>query len=154
SGRRLRREATNVPTARTGRQTPGFDTPVPDMPVTPSLARFAGLAAATVAGVCAVGTWPTLALSGTDGVVAMAVAAGISLVGAVVGFLPSSMASASGRYEARVQAAMLGVALRMLATLTAVLAVVLSGAPVARVPFVAWIGVEYAAMLVLETLVV
>ena len=114
--------------------------------------RFAGTAAATLVALCAAGAYPTSRLSGADGLFAMGIAAGVSFVGAVLGFLPSALASS--RYESRVQAAMLGVVVRLFVTLAAVLTVMATGAAAARTPFVAWTGIDYAAMLVLETVVV
>ena len=114
--------------------------------------RFAGTAAATLVAICAAGAYPTSRLSGADGLVAMGIAGGVSFVGACLGFLPSALAPS--RYESRVQAAMLGIVVRLFVTLAAVLAVLASGAAAARTAFVAWIGIDYAAMLALETVVV
>ena len=119
--------------------------------MTLSLARFAGLAAATVAGVCAVGSWPTWALAGSGGLVSMAIAAGISFVGAIAGYLPSALASKS--LADRVQLAMTGVLARMLFTGAAVVLVLLAGLAPSRMPFVVWTAVDYFTLLALETTV-
>jgi hypothetical protein len=118
--------------------------------VTLSLARFAGLAAATVAVVCGLGIWPAWSAAGTDGVVSLIAAACVALVGAIVGYLP--FARAADRYEARVQAAMLGVLVRMLATVAIAFGV--AAFVPARMPFLIGVGAGYVALLALETFVV
>lgn len=119
------------------------------MSVTSTLLRFAGAAALSMAAVCAAGAWPTWKVAGADGLAGMGVAAGISFLGAVLGFLPT--AAAPARYESRIHAAMLGVGIRMLVTATVVFGVVWTGAAPARGAFLAWVGIGYATMLVLET---
>src|SRR5262245_58606094 len=120
-------------------------------PVTLSLARFAGLAAATVAGACAVGAWPTWALAGRDGLVSMGMAAGAAFVGALVGWLPVSRANANPDPQSRVHAVQIALAVRLFVTLIAVVALLLGRAVPHRVAFVVWAGVAYAALLLLET---
>jgi hypothetical protein len=120
--------------------------------VTFSIARFAGLAAATLAVVCGLAAWPTWATAGADGMTALALAAGLSWVGAVVGYLPTAMASE--RYEARMQAAMIGVILRLLVTLAAAFSVIATGAAASRMAFTVGVGIDYVALLALETFVV
>ena len=117
--------------------------------MTSSLLRFSGAAALALTALCAAGAWPTWSLAGTDGLVSMAMAAGLSWLGATLGFVPSAMASP--RYESRIQAAMLGMVLRIFATLAAVFVVLAGGLAPARVAFISWIGIGYAALLVLET---
>jgi hypothetical protein len=118
--------------------------------VTLSLPRFAGIATAALAAVCAAGAWPTWRVAGTDGLVALATAAGISLVGAVVGYLPSASV-VGGKPEARLQAAMLGIGVRLFMTLAGTFAVLALDALPARVPFAVWIGIDYATLLLVET---
>jgi hypothetical protein len=117
--------------------------------VTPALLRFAGAAAATLAALCAAGAWPTWKLAAEDGLVAMGVAAGLSLLGAVVGFLPSASAQ-SATYAARMSAATLGIAVRLFVTLVGVFVAlqVLPGS--ARWAFVAWVGIDYLTLVVVE----
>ena len=120
--------------------------------MTSSLLRFSGAAALALTVSCAVGAWPTWRMAGTDGLVAMGVAVGLSWIGAVLGFLPST--SGSARFESRVQAAMLGVVVRLFATLAAVFVVVAGDLVSARMAFAAWVAVGYLILLVLETIAV
>src|SRR5213595_2945493 len=71
--------------------------------VTPSLPRFAGTAAAIVAALCAAGAWPTHRAAGTEGLASMALAAGVSLVCAVVAYVPIAGAARAARLETRLQ---------------------------------------------------
>jgi hypothetical protein len=79
-------------------------------------------------------------------------AAATSFVAAIVGYLPSAFAK--DRTQARLQAAMLGVGARLLVTLVAVLVLLAGGVVAEQLTFVVWIGIDYALLLFLETLVV
>ena len=105
---------------------------------------------ACLVGVSALGAYPTWSASGADGFVAMAVAAGIALVGAVVGHLPT-LRTAGASPEARVQAALLGIMARLLLTGAAVFAFVRTDAVPGRLPFLLWAGIDYLTLLALET---
>lgn len=116
-----------------------------------SFPRFAATAAATLVALCAVGAWPTFRVAGGDGLASMGFAAGIAFLGALLGILPSAFSSP--RPESRIQAAMLGVGVRLLVTLGATFAVLATEAAPARSPFLLWTGLAYAALLVVETAV-
>src|SRR5262245_28192505 len=88
-----------------------------------ALLRFAGASFFTVAGVCAAAAYPVARAAGNDGLVSMAIAAGLTLVGAVAGAIPL-VAARDAAPDQRVQAAMIGLAVRMLATLAGVAIVV------------------------------
>jgi hypothetical protein len=118
--------------------------------VTLTLPRFAGIATAALAAVCAAGAWPTWRVAGTDGLVALATAAGISLVAAVVSYLPSASA-VGGKPQARLQAAMLGIGVRLFVMIAGTFAVLALDALPARMPFAIWMGIDYATLLLVET---
>ena len=84
----------------------------------------------------------------------MAVAAGASLVCALVAYVPIASAAHAARLETRLQAAMVAMLIRLFASLIVVFVVLQTGLAPAATPFVAWIGIDYAALLVLETRVV
>ena len=115
------------------------------------LLRFAAAATVAIAALAAAGAWPTHALAGLDGLVAMALAAGISLGGAVLGFLPTALAGRTATLERRANASMIGLGVRMLLTLVAVLVLLQVGAVAARSAFAVWVGADYLALLVLES---
>jgi hypothetical protein len=124
--------------------------------VTLSLARFAGSAAATVAAVCGLGAWPTIRLAGDDPVgalIAMGGAAGVALVGATLGFLPLTLSRAVESIEARAQAWMIGLGVRLFLTMGVLIGVWSADIPKKSV-FLVWTGVLYLALLVLELIVV
>jgi hypothetical protein len=104
-----------------------------------------------VVALAAVGAWPTHAWAGVEGLVALAWAAGIALVGAVLGSAVGAVAQVDGSFPARAQAALLGMAVRMFATLGGTLAVLLSRVVAARTAFAVWVAVLYLALLALET---
>src|SRR5262245_26730072 len=120
----------------------------------PSLSRFAGTAAAIVAVLCAAGAWPTHRAAGGDGLVSMAIAAGVTLACAIAGYVPAARSAHAARLESRLQAAMLGILVRLFATLAAVFAVLQTRSAPSATAFVIWIGLDYAALLVLETRIV
>lgn len=122
-------------------------------PSIPSLARFAGLAAATILVVCAVGAWPTHALSGSGGFVAMAIAAVLTFVGSVGGYLPILSRAASGSIEARAQAWMIGLGIRLFLTLGVLLAFWAAGFA-QREALLIWASALYVVLLAVETVVV
>lgn len=121
--------------------------------MTPTLTRFAGLAAATVAAVCGLGAWPTVALAGGGALVAMGAAALLAFVGALLGYLPLTRRAAAASVEARAQAWMIGLGVRLFATMAVLLALWSASIP-HRTAFLVWTGVLYAALLVLELVVV
>jgi len=123
-----------------------------DSPMSPSLPRFALVAAATVVAACAAGAWPTVRLAGTDALAGMAVAAGISFATALLGVLPVAM-TASAPLERRAQAFLAGLGIRLFVTLGVLLAVWVGDAPLKQV-IVVWTGVLYLLLLALEILVV
>ena len=115
-----------------------------------SFPRFLFAAGACLVGAAALGAYPTWVAAGEAGFVAMAVAAGIAILGAVVGHLPT-LRTASAPAEARVQAALLGIMARLLLTGAAVFAFVRTDAVPARLPFLLWVGIDYMTLLALET---
>lgn len=122
-------------------------------PTTPSLARFAGIAAATILVVCAAGAWPTYVLSGAGGFLGMGIAAALTWVGSVGGYLPILSRAASASIEARAQAWMIGLGIRLFLTLGVLLALWAVGFP-QREALLVWASVLYVALLAVETVVV
>ncbi len=120
--------------------------------MTPSLPRFACLATGVVVAACGVGAWPTVTQSGSAGVVGMAIAAGLSVAGAVAGYLPVA-AKAAAALETRAQAWMVGLGLRLFLTMGVLLALWSLGAAW-KTPFLVWTGILYALLLGLELVVV
>ena len=121
-----------------------------------SLLRFAAIASISLAAVCAVGAWPTMRWAGDAGIVSMALAAAVSLAGAIAGWLPMLRLSSPDADPAdRANAILAGLAVRLGVTLAGVLVVLVGGfAPGpsgARGPFLAWLGVDYAVLLIVET---
>jgi hypothetical protein len=117
-----------------------------------TLLRFAAVASLTVAALCAVGTWPTLRLAGEDGLLAMGLAAGVSLAGALAGWIPlARLSSPAADPTDRANAVLAGLAVRLAVTLGGVLVVLLSDAVAQRGAFLVWLGVDYFALLLVET---
>jgi hypothetical protein len=119
--------------------------------VTPTLARFSGLAAASMAAVCVVGAWPTVSMGGSGALGALAAAAGLALVGAILGYAPVA-ARAAAPVEARAQAWLVGLGIRMFLTLAVLFAAWVLEVP-HRVAFLAWTCGLYLVLLTLETVV-
>jgi hypothetical protein len=115
--------------------------------------RFAGAATLTLVAIAAAGAWPTHAWAGPAGLAALGWAAGIALAGALLGFAVGAAASGDGSFEARAQAALIALGVRMFATLAGTLAVLVGGVVAARTPFAVWVAVFYLALLALETAV-
>ncbi len=115
-----------------------------------SFARFLGTAVACVAGACALGFYPTWSAAGGDGLVAMAAAAAIGLFGAAAGYVPQ-VKTAGSPIETRVNAALIGLGIRLLLTLAVVFTVVQVDILAARFAFLIWAGVHYMVLLAVET---
>jgi hypothetical protein len=115
------------------------------------LLRFTGAAAATLAAVCAAGAIPTSNWGGSDAVASMAIAAGACLVGAVAGWWPLARVSGDARPERRVPAVLMALGLRMGVTLTVVAVLLASRVAPSKAAFLAWVGIDYAALLALES---
>ena len=122
-------------------------------PSSPSLARFAGIAAATSLVACAAGAWPTYALDGTTGLIGMGVGAVLTLVGAIGGYLPLVSRAAASSVEARAQAWMMGLGIRLFLTM-GVLFGLWSAEVFFRSSLMVWTGILYFVLLMIETLVV
>jgi hypothetical protein len=120
--------------------------------MTPSFPRFALLAAATVVAACALGAWPTVRIAGDGALAGTAIAAGIALVSALVGYLPVAR-TAAAPLERRAQAFLAGLGLRLFLTLGVLLAVWVGEVPHKKV-ILLWTGVLYLALLFLEIVVV
>jgi hypothetical protein len=117
-----------------------------------TLLRFAALASLTLAVLCAVGAWPTLRLVGGDGLVSMGLAAGVSLLGAIAGWLPlTRVSSATADPADRANAVLAGLAIRLAVTLAGVLVVLLGRLVAERGTFLAWMGIDYGVLLIVET---
>ena len=117
--------------------------------MTASLPRFAIKTGLVLAGVCALGIFPVERWASAQGVVAWSVAFAVVFVGAILGALPAATAFGSTSLEARAQAWLIGLGLRLLFLLGACLAVWLSRA-VLPSPFLAGTGIGYAIVLALE----
>jgi threonine/homoserine/homoserine lactone efflux protein len=121
--------------------------------LTLSLLRFSGLAAITVAGACLVGFLPTREAAGTEGLVAMGVASGIVWLASLVGYLPLDRAASQRAPAAvRAQATLLGLGIRLFVALAGAAYVILGRRLEAPMAFIAWLGIQYLALLALETL--
>jgi len=118
-----------------------------------SLGRFTTYAATSLAVAGAAGLVPTRNAAGEDGVAALLVAGALTLAGAVVGYLPVARAAAAP-LERRAQMALVGVLLRLFATLAGVVVLPAVGAVAARGTFLVWTAIDYAVLLALETWVV
>jgi hypothetical protein len=120
--------------------------------MTPSFPRFALAATTTVVAVCAAGAWPTVRVAGNGALPGMAVAAGIAVLTALLGYLPVAR-TASAPLERRAQAFLAGLGIRLFLTLGILLAIWVGEAPHKHVILV-WTGVLYLVLLFLEILVV
>jgi hypothetical protein len=112
-------------------------------------ARFLLRALLGTAVAVAVGFLPFRAWAGTEGVLALGLAAAVALGGALVGRLPRVWLLRADRPEGPVLAAMAGIGVRMLFTAAATL-VVLKVKPVPSLPFAVAVVVTYLLLLVLE----
>jgi hypothetical protein len=83
----------------------------------------------------------------------MGAAAGLASIAAVLGYLPMSFTRPGDSYETRANAFMIGLGLRLFVTLGALTAVWFAGVP-QRGVVVAWTGVLYGVLLVVELIVV
>lgn len=116
-------------------------------PVT-SYVRMAALTTLVVALLVVVGFVPTRSAAGDTGVAAMLVGAGAALFGGLVGLLPPALFS--GRDIAHyASGVLLGMALRMLVTLSLALGLRLANQWPAG-PLLLWVGLAYIAILVVE----
>ena len=110
---------------------------------------FLALAAAVLAALMIVGYWPTERLAGTEGISAMIVACGLSLLGSAVGALLFLLVQFKTQAEA--MPAVLGsIVLRMALVLAVTTAVAWSGV-LANRPFLIWVAISHAALLVVDT---
>lgn len=117
--------------------------------MTPSFPRFAGIAAAALAGVCAVGFLPTRAAAGTEGLVAMGVAAALVYTAALLGYLPLLSKHARSGPQGLANAFLIGLGARLFFTLAGVLVLGMGLLP-GRAAFLLWAGIGYAVILVVE----
>lgn len=113
------------------------------------------LALGVVIFLMAVGFVPTRRLAGDEGLVAMAVGCGISLVASVFGAIPlmkrqGGAESGGANAGQRVTAIMMSMAVRFFAVLLMGVAAGLSGM-FAKAPLLVWLGVSYLALLVADT---
>jgi hypothetical protein len=111
-------------------------------------ARFLGLAAAIVAGLCVIGWLPTRRLAGEQAVAAMVAGCAIGLLSAALaGWLLTAVAAETP--EARMQRSFLAMIVRLAVVIAFGIAAVFSG-EFARAPLLFWIGTAYVALLPLE----
>jgi hypothetical protein len=107
----------------------------------------------TAAGVCVVLAWPAHLWKGPPGWAALGLAAGVTVMGALVGrVLMLALRRMDTGPEAGPRATQAGIGGRLLATLALTLPVIVAK-PVPAVPFVAFLAVQYLAQLVLEVFV-
>ncbi len=110
-----------------------------------------GLACAAVAAAClAVGCWPTRALAGSAGVIAMLAGMGVALVGALAGLVPPVLALGTGPRD-RLNAMLAGMLIRFVLALGLLLAGLLSGR-LAQLPLAIWVVTGYLALLGVDTI--
>jgi hypothetical protein len=112
-------------------------------------ARFLLRALVGTAAAVAVGWLPFRAWAGTEGVLALGLAAALALAGALAARLPRLWLLRTDRPEGPLLAAMAGIGVRMLLTAAAAL-VVLKVKPVPSLPFAVAVVVTYLLLLVLE----
>jgi hypothetical protein len=111
-------------------------------------ARFLGLAAAIVIGLCAAGWLPTRRLAGADAVAAMIAGCVISLLSAALaGGLLVAVSADTG--QARMQRGLLAMFVRLAVVLVLGVAAALSG-EFSRSPLLFWMATAYVALLPLE----
>ena len=98
------------------------------------------------------GALPTRSAAGTEGLVAMGVAAALVFVGALLGYLP--LLSRMGRTgpEGQANAFLIGLGIRLFFTLAGVLVFGMGNLLPARAAFLVWAGIGYAVLLVVEIL--
>ena len=117
--------------------------------MTASLPRFALKAAVVLAGVCALGIVPVDRWAPSQGLGSWAAAFATVWVGALLGYLPLTTTFASKTLEARAQAWMIGLGLRLFFVLGACVAV-WSSRVLPPEPFLVGAGVGYAVVLAIE----
>lgn len=110
---------------------------------------FLAKAAAVLAALLALGYLPTERLAGAEGVSAMIAACGVSLLGSTVGALPFLLIHFRTQAEA-MPAVMGSIVLRMAAVISVATAVAWSGI-LANPPFLIWVALSHAALLVVDT---
>lgn len=113
-------------------------------------AGWAAASALTLAGMVALGFLPTLRLAGREGLIALAAGAAVALAGAGLGAAPVVAALARGPVARPHVVAGRALALRAGGSLAGALVVAL-GTPVARLPFLVWVGLAYLGLLAVET---
>jgi hypothetical protein len=111
-------------------------------------ARFLGLAAAIVVGLCAVGWLPTERLAGSRAVSAMVAGCVISLVSAALAGVLLVVVSAETP-QARMQRGFLAMIVRLAVVFVLGIAAALSG-EFARSPLLFWMATAYVTLLPLE----
>ncbi len=95
------------------------------------------------------GALPTRSAAGTEGLVAMGVAAALVFVGALLGYLPLLSRLARTGPEGQANAFLVGLGIRLFFTLAGVLVLGMGLLP-ARTAFLVWAGIGYAVLLVVE----
>jgi len=119
-------------------------------PAVGQMVRFGAMAVGVTAVMLAIGYFPTRRLGGTDAVVAMLAACGISMVASVIGALPIAAAARAPGGQV-VQAVLLSTGVRLMVVLVLALSVALSGW-FERTPLLVWVGISYLFLLVTDTI--
>ena len=114
-----------------------------------AFALIAGLTVATAAVLIAIGYAPTLRLVGATGIPAMLAAIGITAAGSLLGAIPPVVALQRDGM-ARHNAILLGMTIRMFATMLLAAALGLSGLVVVK-PLLLWTAIAYLAFLGVDT---
>ncbi len=110
---------------------------------------FLKLAAATLAVLLALGFLPTERLAGDEGISAMVVGCGVSMVGSVAGTLPFLLSQS--RTQVEVMPAVMGsIAVRLVAVIALAAAVAWSGTVANRLLLI-WVAISHAGLLVADT---
>ncbi len=110
---------------------------------------FLVLAAAVLAALMALGYLPTERLAGAEGISAMIVACAVSLLGSAVGALPFLLIQLKTQADA-MPAVMGSIVLRMALVIAVTTAVAWSGV-LANPPFLIWVALSHAALLIVDT---
>jgi hypothetical protein len=126
------------------------DTAIRDTAASMSVGRYLALVAATAAALVLVGYLPTVRLGGEGAVPAMLAGCAVSLVASLLGSAPLLLIR--GRTPADGVNAVLGSIVVRLATVVMLAVAVALGGLFANMPFLLWVAISHAALLVVDTL--
>ncbi|MBN2445091.1 MAG: hypothetical protein JXO22_00060 [Phycisphaerae bacterium] len=114
--------------------------------------RFAALTVVAGAVLAGIGYVPTRHVANTPGLVAMVAAIAVAMLATLVGLLPPILCMHAEPLK-RHNAILLGMAIRLFATMLLTTAVALSGG-VAVQPLLLWVAISYMALLFVDTIAV